>query len=121
MIEKIRAFKEYLYALGVILGFAGWLWTIDATASDAKKQADINAQTTLELAKIANKAASDLELMFKLGHITQQTFEDLRVLPTEPHDENGNRNPEWYLIIDTDIYVIKALDSCCQIMKIATE
>lgn len=121
MLEKLKTFKELIAIVVFAFGFAFWLWSIEAKAENADKQSKINAQTNLELARIANKASSDLDLMFKLGHITKQHFEDLRMLPTTPQDENGNQNPEWYLIADTDIYLIKSLDSCCQVLKITTE
>ena len=55
---------------------------------------------------------SDLKLLLKLGGITKQTYEDLRMLPTTPADENGKPFEEWYLIVDDAIYIIKTTADC---------
>lgn len=63
-------------------------------------------------ARRLDKMDTELKLMFKLGAISKETFDDLRMMPKEPVDAEGNVNKEWYLIGEEDIYIIKLPDSC---------
>lgn len=107
--------KKYLKDIGtfaILIGALFYIWDTRSIADDGKDQSTINQQTILELSRLANKVGSQLDLMLKLGAITKQTYEDLRMMPTKPQDENGNDNPEWYLVGDEAIYLIQIPDSC---------
>jgi hypothetical protein len=62
--------------------------------------------------KMIQGMETELELMFRLGAITTETFTCLRELPRSPMDSLGNMNTEWYLIGEDKIYLINMPDTC---------
>jgi len=91
------------------------VWTaldVRTMASDAMQQSKDNAAMITQVAMLAREVNSQLDLLVKMGAISKQTWEDLRMLPTKPYDSAGFAIAEWYLVGDDAIYLIKAKPEC---------
>ena len=89
-----------------------FVWSTNRIAVAGSEKAATNQQTIYELAKLTNKVNDNLELLLRLGEISKETYEDLRMLPTEPMSPEGEPYNEWYLVGETEIYLIKIPDTC---------
>lgn len=106
--------KEWRFWATIGTGVAV-IWTALNTysmASDAVQQSKDNAAMITQVAMLAREVNSQLDLLVKMGAISKQTWEDLRMVPTKPFDSLGQPVAEWYLVGDGAIYLVKAKPDC---------
>ena len=134
--SKLRRFLTYI-SIPTVVAVIWFFFQLNTTAQDSLKRTEnnkeniqilsrttkedlrIQQQTIYELAKLTSKVGDQLDLLLRLGQITQSMFEDLRMIPKSPVDSLGNVNYEWYLIGENEIYIIKVPDSCdASVLKI---
>jgi len=106
-------------SVAAVIGLIWFFFQLDATAKTALAKADenaeilkIQAQTSLEIAKVANKIGNQLDLLFKLGQIDKNMLKELRALPKTPVDSLGVLNPKFYIVENGELYIVKIPDSC---------
>jgi hypothetical protein len=103
---------KFLTTMGAIVALIWMALDVRSMASDAAKQSENNAAMITQVAILAREVNSQLDLLVKMGAISKDTWEDLRMVPTKPYDGDGHPVAEWYLVGDEAIYLIKADTAC---------
>jgi hypothetical protein len=103
---------KFLTTIGAVVCLIWMALNVRSMASDALQKSDNNAAAIAQVAMLAREVNSQLDLLVKMGAISKQTWEDLRMVPTKPYDSAGQPVPEWYLVGDGAIYLVKAKPDC---------
>lgn len=111
--------KKWIDRLGwlAIIGIVAWAVRLEVTVNAHASEIQQTAINQRELIKLTSKVNSELDLLFKLGAIDQEWYENLRTLPASPIDENGNAAKQYYILADSVAYLITIPEDCEVIIK----
>jgi hypothetical protein len=89
--ECIKKYKEIILIGLMVLGFGWWLRTIDATAGEAKKMAEQNAQINAKLSAIVVESNTKLQVYLEIMGFDDEAAREWAEMPRKcPTDTLGH-------------------------------